>query len=529
MHPADALPVRRRLDSPGMPAMTKRLLVALFAVLCCAVALPAARAQQAAAPAATATAAPAAKSDLSGKTRGELRAHLRKWTGDFDGILQRRVLRVLVVNSKTQYYVDKGLQRGTAYEEGRALEDWLNQKHKGKTAQKNLKIHVTFVPVSREELIPALVEGRGDLAIAALTVTPQRQAQVDFTQPTFRNVSEIAVTGPASPALARVDDLSGKEIFVRKSSSYYQHLVALNERFAKEAKAPAKLREAPDELEDEDLLEMVNAGLVPIVIVDSYKAELWAKILPAVKLNPDVAVNAGGEIAWALRKNSPLLMAEANAFIATHGQGSAFGNTVYKKYFGSTKFAKSATSPEEIAKFNRMVDVFRKHGEQYDMDYLLMMAQGFQESRLDQNAKSHVGAVGVMQVMPATGKELKVGDITVEPNNIHAGGKYMRFMIDQYYEKEPMSRLNKALFAFAAYNAGPGRIRQMRAEAEKRGLNPNKWFDNVELVVAEKVGTETVTYVANIYKYYVAYKLVVEEQEQKRKAMDDLRQQVAPK
>jgi membrane-bound lytic murein transglycosylase MltF len=509
--------------------MTKRHLVALFAVLGCAVALPAARAQQTAAPAATATAAPAAKTDFSGKTRGELRAHLRQWTGDFDGIVQRRVLRVLVVNSKTQYYVDKGLQRGTAYEEGRALEDWLNQKHKGKTAQKNLKIHVTFVPVSREELIPALVEGRGDLAMAALTITPQRQAQVDFTQPTFRNVSEIAVTGPGSPSLARVDDLSGKEIFVRKSSSYYQHLVALNERFAKEGKAPAKLREAPDELEDEDLLEMVNAGLVPIVIVDSYKAELWAKILPAVKLNPDVAVNTGGDIAWALRKNSPLLMAEANAFIATHGQGTAFGNTVYKKYFGSTKFAKSATSPEEIAKFNRMVDVFRKHGEQYDMDYLLMMAQGFQESRLDQNAKSHVGAVGVMQVMPATGKELKVGDITVEPNNIHAGVKYMRFMIDQYYEKEPMSRLNKALFAFAAYNAGPGRIRQMRAEAEKRGLNPNKWFDNVELVVAEKVGTETVTYVANIYKYYVAYKLVVEEQEQKRKAMDDLRQQVAPK
>jgi len=177
------------------------------------------------------------------------------------------VLRVLVVNSKTQYYVDKGIQRGTAYEEGRALEDWLNQRHKGKTAQKNLKLHVTFVPVSRDELTAALLEGRGDIAIAALTITPERQKDVDFSRPVFRNVAEIAVTGPASPALATVDDLSGKEVFVRKSSSYFEHLQALNERFAAAGKPPVKLREAPDELEDEDLMEMVNAGLVPVVVV----------------------------------------------------------------------------------------------------------------------------------------------------------------------------------------------------------------------------------------------------------------------
>ena len=505
---------------------TKRMLAPLLAALTCAAFMPFAAAQS---HTGAAVATPPAKTDFTGKTRGELRANLKRWTGDFDGVVKRRVLRVLVVNSKTQYYVDKGIQRGTAYEEGRALEDWLNQRHKGKTAQKNLKLHVTFVPVSRDELTAALLEGRGDIAIAALTITPERQKDVDFSRPVFRNVAEIAITGPASPALATVDDLSGKEVFVRKSSSYFEHLQALNERFAKAGKAPVKLREAPDELEDEDLMEMVNAGLVPIVVVDDYKAALWAKILPGIRLNPGAAVHTGGDIAWAMRKNSPLLMAEVNEFIDRHGQGTAFGNTVYKRYFGSTKFAKSATSPEEIAKFDRMVELFRRYGETYDMDHLLMMAQGFQESRLDQGAKSHVGAIGVMQVMPATGKELKVGDIAVEANNIHAGVKYMRFMIDQYYDKEPMSRLNKALFAFAAYNAGPGRIRQMRAEAARRGLDPNKWFDNVELVVAEKVGTETVTYVANLYKYYVAYKLVTEEQEQRRKAKESLQQGAAPK
>ena len=116
-----------------------------------------------------------------------------------------------------------------------------------------------------------------------------------------------------------------------------------------------------------------------------------------------------------------------------------------------------------------------------------------------------------MQVMPPTGKELNVGDITKVEANIHAGVKYMRFMMDQYFKDEPMDELNKGLMTFASYNAGPGRIRQLRREAEKRGLNPNVWFGNVERVASERIGRETVTYVSNIYKYYVAYRLITEQ------------------
>jgi membrane-bound lytic murein transglycosylase MltF len=152
------------------------------------------------------------------------------------------------------------------------------------------------------------------------------------------------------------------------------------------------------------------------------------------------------------------------------------------------------------------------------MDTLLMAAQGYQESRLNQQAKSPVGAVGIMQVMPATGKELNVGDIhQIEPN-IHAGVKYVRFMMDKYYAKEPMDALNKGLFTFASYNAGPGRIAQLRKIAKERGLDPNVWFNNVELIAAEKIGRETVTYVSHIYKYYLAYQLVLEQQEEREKA-----------
>jgi membrane-bound lytic murein transglycosylase MltF len=281
-----------------------------------------------------------------------------------------------------------------------------------------------------------------------------------------------------------------------------------------------KLKVAPDSLEDEDLLEMANAGLVPYVVVDDYLARFWATVLPGLKVHPEIALRTGGQLAWAIRRNSPLLKAELNAFLAKVPEGSATRNMLFQKYLKSTKFAKNAASRQELEKFEAMIRFFRTYSDKYDMDYLLMAAQGFQESQLNQSAKSPVGAVGVMQVMPATGKDLNVGDISQIEANIHAGVKYMRFMIDQYFEKEPMDRLNKGLFAFAAYNAGPNRIMSLRKVAEKRGLDPNVWFNNVEVVVSEKVGRETVTYVSSIYKYYIAYKLVLEEREERQRARE---------
>ena len=155
----------------------------------------------------------------------------------------------------------------------------------------------------------------------------------------------------------------------------------------------------------------------------------------------------------------------------------------------------------------------------------MMAAQGYQESQLNQQAKSPVGAIGVMQVMPATGKEMKVGDITQTEPNINAGVKYMRWMIDNYYGDEPMTKLDKALFAFASYNAGAARIAGLRKEAAKRGLDPNVWFHNVEYVAAEKIGAETVTYVSNIFKYYVAYRLIMQEKAEKEAATKELKTQ----
>jgi membrane-bound lytic murein transglycosylase MltF len=441
----------------------------------------------------------------------------RPFTSDLDGMIQRRMIRVLVVNSKTFYFLDRGAQRGLTYDVFKAFEDDLNKKLKNR----HVRVHVVFVPVSRDELLPALVEGRGDIAAANLTITPERQKVVDFAAPIFTGVSEIVITGPQSPEIKTVDDLAGKDVFVRQSSSYYESLLALNARLRSEGKPEVRLTAAPEVLEDEDLLEMLNAGLIGILVVDSHKAEFWRQIFPDIVLHPDVALRTGGEIAWAIRKGCPKLRAELDAFSATHKEGTAFGNELLRRYLKSVKYVKNAASEAEIRKFGELKAYFQSHGEAYKLDWILMAAQGYQESRLDQTVKSPVGAIGVMQVMPATGKELKVGDIRQTEPNVHAGVKYVRFMIDRYYKDQPMDESNKVLFAFASYNAGPARIRQLRKEAEKRGLNPNLWFNNVELIAAEKIGRETVTYVSNIYKYYIAYTLVERQriEEQRARAM----------
>jgi membrane-bound lytic murein transglycosylase MltF len=429
------------------------------------------------------------------------------FTGDFDEMLSRRIIRAALPFNRTYYFIDKGVQRGLAYEYLKAFEDELNKK----IGSGNLKVHVVMIPMRRDQLVPALRDGKVDLVVAQFTVTPERQKIVDFSNPTRRNVNEVVVTAPGEPALSTADDLSGRRVYVRKTSSYYDSLMALNAKLKQQGKPPVDVELASESLEDDDLLEMVNADLIPITVVDDYFADYWKQVFTNMTVHSAITLRTGGDLAVAIRKQSPKLAAAANEFIAKFGLNSAIGNTLNRRYLQSTKYAKNAQSAAERQKYLSMVTLFRKYGEQYQFDYLMMAAQAYQESGLDQNARSSVGAIGVMQLMPATGKEQAVGDIQKMEPNIHAGVKYMRFMRDQYFADEPMTNVNKALFTFASYNAGPGKIRQLRRETERRGLDPDVWFGNVEQIVSERIGRETVTYVSNIYKYYLAYKLLSEE------------------
>ena len=434
------------------------------------------------------------------------------WIGDLDGMIKRRLIRVLVPYSKTHYFIDTGVQRGITYDALKQFEDEFNTKLK----TGNLRVNVVFLPTSRDKLESALLGGRGDIIAANVTMTADRQTRGDFIEPTLTNVKELVVTGPGAPTILSVDDLAGQTVHVRQQSVYRESLDALNTSLRQRDKPLVDIKFLPDNLEDEDALEMVNAGLIKITVVDDHLANFWRQIFTTMTVHPDVAVRTGGVVAMVVRKGSPQLKAELDAFVKAHGRGTAFGNITLRKYLQSVKYAKAATSDAEVAKFNQLVSLFKKYGDQYNLDWLLMAAQGYQESGLDQSVHSKVGAIGVMQVMPETGKDMNVGDISQMEPNIDAGVKYVRFVIDQYYKDEPMDPLNKTLFAFASYNAGPGRIRQLRAEAKRTGLDPNVWFNNVERVASERIGRETVQYVSNIYKYYVAYQLAYAENHAKR-------------
>ncbi len=447
------------------------------------------------------------------------------WTGDFDEMVERRIIRVLVVYSKTFYFIDKAEQRGISYDILKEFEKTINENLKLKT----LRVKVVFLPVARDELLSMLVEGYGDIAVANLTITPERQKLVDFSDPFYTGVDEIVITGPAGPALNSLDDLAGQEIFLRTSSSYYEHALRLNETFKQAGKPPMKLTPADENLEDEDLLEMVNAGLLPMVIVDSHKAQFWDQVFDNITLHPEIAVNTGGAIAWAFRKNSPQLQQVVNAFVKDHKKGTLMGNMILKRYLKSTKYVKNALNTEERKKFEAMVEYFKQYAEQYGFDYLMVAAQGYQESRLDQGVRSPVGAVGVMQLLPSTAADSAVGIPNIEDvePNIHAGVKYMNYIYERYFKDAEMDLIDKGLFSFASYNAGPAKVARLRKQAAERGLNPNVWFHNVELVAAEVIGRETVQYVSNIFKYYIAYKLFIDQKEKKRAALpQDVREKL---
>ncbi len=445
------------------------------------------------------------------------------WTGDLDVMADQRLIRVLTVYGLGRYFMDGPEQKGLVYEMFRMYEDFINKK----LGKKQLRVHVVFIPVARDQLIPGLVNGRGDIAVAGLTITPERDELVDFTNPASRALSEVLVTGPSSPQINALDDLAGRTIYVRASSSYRSSVDALNQRFREQGLEEVIIENASEFLEDEDLLEMVNAGLLEWAVVDDYKARIWADVFAGLTVRDDLVFRSGGQIAWAIRENSPQLAASLNEFLKSHRQGTLKGNILINRYLKDYDWAKNALGKDDYQRFRDVAGIFEIYGDRYGFDFLMVAAQGYQESRLDQSARSAAGAIGIMQLLPSTAADSNVGipDISRAEANIHAGVKYLDFIRNRYFSDPEMDRFNQTMFAFAAYNAGPARVRKLRQKAAQQGYNPNIWFDNVEVIAARDIGSETVQYVANILKYYIAYRLTAQQQtrraqERKNQGMD---------
>jgi len=444
------------------------------------------------------------------------------WTGDFDVILEHRMIRMLVSYSPTLFYHDRGQARGVIAAASVELEKFLNKKFPGKRP-----FTVVVIPTTRDRLFQGLIDGEGDVAGGSVTITAPRLKRFDFTTPTFSDVNQIFVTGPGGPELRSLDDLAGQTVHVRRSKSFYEHLLALNERFEhpdppRRPLKPMRIELLPDELESEDVLDMVNVGLVRIAVCEEWLANIWAKYRPNVRVHRDVVLREATQLGWAMRYQSPKLKAVLDEFVASARRKGLFNSFVVGAEAQARRIH-NAAGRNEMRKFEATIDLFRKYAQQYGFDHLMLAAQGYQESRLDQNARSRVGAIGIMQVMPTTGAEMRVGDIRRLEPNIHAGTKYLARLMDRYFPDAKFDEQNRSLFAFAAYNAGPANISKVRRQAAAQGVNPDVWFNQVEHVAARMLGQETVKYVRNVFKYNVAYKLAQETEADRSEALERLK------
>jgi membrane-bound lytic murein transglycosylase MltF len=421
-------------------------------------------------------------------------------TEDLPAMKKRKLIRALVTPSKTDFFIYNGEPKGLQAEFLHYYEDAIN---KG-VSRRELKTRVTFLPVPFSELIPGLVEGKGDIAAALLTITPEREKQVKFIS---SHRWTVLVVNNRVQGIESVDDLAGRTLYVLRGSSYVEHLDSLNANLASRMFAPVSIVEADPALLSEDIIELVNAGVVDITVVDDFKAELWSQIFPNVVVRKDIQISTGGYIGWAIRKDNPKLEESLVKFLPEVRRRSMLGNVLTERYFGTTKWIKNPLDDLERQKLEGFMTFFKMYGEQYGFDWLAVVAQAYQESGLDHNSHSRAGAVGIMQLLPSTAEYVGIPDISDVENNIHAGVKYLSYLRKTYFSDPGLAEVDRFAFTWAAYNAGPNKVRRMRAQARKMDLNPDKWFQNVEYAALKIVGQETVRYVANIYKYYIAYTL----------------------
>ncbi len=433
----------------------------------------------------------------------------------------KRAIRVLVSYNATNYFLVEGKQAGLEYEMMRAFESYLN---KGLPAEK--KYHLVFISYPFDRLIPALLEGKGDIIAAGMTITENRRKKIAFTSPYRANISEVLVRHKNAKDPLTAEQLAGKTIHVVKGSSYYTSLKNLSDDLQKEGKPALKIIQVDENITSEDLLQMINAGIYQYTIVDSHIAEIWSHVLKDIVIESAATVSTGSQLGWAVRKDNKDLLYKLNLFLKNYKQGTKHGNILFNRYYKNKKWITNPVKDQVMKRLHEYQKSFIKYGKQYGIDWVMLAALGYQESKLDQSRKSNHGAVGVMQIKPATAADKNVGITGVTKSydkNIHAATKYLSFLRSRYFSDSSIEPIEQLAFTLAAYNAGPARITKMRNKAKSLGKDPNKWFFNVENVTRRYTSSEPVNYVANIMKYYLAFKSVIDAEQARAEAKEKIK------
>jgi len=428
-------------------------------------------------------------------------------TSDWPEIERRGLLRVLVARDRTNFFVAEGRLRGMEYELVHEFEKSLVRTPGGARPQ----VDVAYIPVAFDQLLPALAAGKGDVAAGGLTVTAEREQLVAFTEPYLTGVSQVIVAHRDAPPLSTIEQLSGQLVVVAPGTSYVAGLERLNEHLAANGLAPVRVETLGRGLATEDMLELVHCGAFAYTVADQHVAALWSGVLDGLRVYPELQLATGDRIAWAVRRENLALKAVLDEFLVAHRKGTATGNILFKRYFQGTAWIRDPEPDLRSGRLGPILEPLQQLSAQYGFDWRLIAAQAYQESRLDPAARSRAGAIGLMQLLPATAKDMGFDDVSDPVDNLHAGIRYMAWLRDTYFSDPAVPEAARVDFALAAYNAGPGRVRRWRREAPEAGVDPDRWFGQVENLALENVGIEPVRYVANINKYYVILTRLLDE------------------
>jgi len=435
----------------------------------------------------------------------KLSRHSRADTDDLPQMIARKTVRVLTTYSMTNYFVIQGQTFGHEYSLLKQYERFLNQN----AARRHPQVVLEFLPIPENLLIPSLLKGLGDIVAAGLTIAPELERHAEFTEPYFTGSHDVVVYNPKIGDLARLSDLAGKQIYVRPIRHFYDTLSRINDRLNALDLPPLRIVKADGFLTTKDILELVNAGIVDFSLAKKHLVERWSEVMPHIQIASQLAIGGHEGLGWMVRKNNPELKASLNTFIEAHKKGTFYGNLYFKRYYQNPGWIDNPLNQDDIIKFSHYAPLFKKYGRMYEIDWMLLAALAYQESRFNQNSRSHVGAVGVMQVLPSTAQDarIRVKDIHLPENNVHAGAKYLAMLREHYFAEENIPPEERIYFALAAYNAGPRKIIQCRRIAQEQGLDANRWFGHVEMGAYRIIGEETPRYVSNVAKYFLAYRL----------------------
>lgn len=437
---------------------------------------------------------------------GICRAGGDPYVGDVDVMAERGKVRVLTTYNRTNFFLARGEPQGLEFELLKPFETFAKQRGYGLTFQ--------FIPTTRDKLLPGLAAGHGDIAAAALTITPARKKQADFTVPYVTGVSEVLVTHKAVPSPASAEALSGKTLFIRPSSSYHESIMALNEKLERAGKPAVIVKSAPEYLETEDILEMVNSGAVKMTVCDSNLAAIWATVMKDLRVRKEVRFRENARIAFMVRKDSPELRRLLDEYLAERHKGTFSGDALIGRYYRKNPWIKSPLHNNTGKQFRDNRELMVREGKAADFDWLMLMALAYQASGFDQS-KTEGDRVGQMQVDRAALKAqgVKTDDLTDladREQNIVAAVRLLAHYRDEHFREPGVEELERVLFALAAYRLGPDEVDNARAKARELGLDPNQWFRNVEIAMAQITNEEEARYVSNVSKYHLIYRMADE-------------------